>query len=315
MDEEKQRIFGLRSQVEQYFDTQAQRLLEQARAASFLTTHSTVVGDAGEQGLRSFLRNHLPHRYGVGTGHIVSFRGSSAQVDTIIFDSLDCFKIPITEDATLYSIEGVYGAIEIKSSPSRRNMNRDIKVAVTNIHSVKRLIHHPFYFSTIPTFTRLSDLRMSKSETRSYRPICAIFILGSGGTFANAVKTLKREACDNKDNEQFAMPELFCVLDEKNYGLYGYDNEQINDKDIRRRYWQETCASPGQTLALFLYWFLHKMILDRITEQPIFHNTEQTTIWPAVMAPIIPRMHVDVSEEGEQISWGWKNETRKFEEQ
>lgn len=94
MDEEKQRIFGLRSQVEQYFDTQAQRLLEQARAASFLTTHSTVVGDAGEQGLRSFLRNHLPHRYGVGTGHIVSFRGSSAQVDTIILTHLIVSKYP-----------------------------------------------------------------------------------------------------------------------------------------------------------------------------------------------------------------------------
>ena len=53
------------------------------------------------------------------------------------------------------------------------------------------------------------------------------------------------------------------------------------------------------------------MILERVTEQPIFHNTEQTTIWPAVMAPIIPRMVVNRDES--HVSWGEKQETRVFE--
>ena len=313
MSEENQRIFGLRSQVEKYFENQAQILINQAQAASFLTTHSSVVGDAGEQGLRLFLRNHLPHRYGVGTGHIVSFRGSSAQVDTVIYDSLDCFNIPITEDATLFSIEGVYGAIEVKSSPSRRSIGGPIKKAVANINSVKTLLYHPFY-SAIPTFNRLSDMHVSKSSTPGYRPVCAIVIIGSGTTFNTAIRNLKKES----DSEIYpygnAIPDLFCVLDEKNFGLYGCDIE-IKEKSVSRRtYWREKCNSPGQTLALFLYWFLHKIILERITEQPIFHNTEQTTIWPAVMAPIIPRMHIDLSEDGGQMSWGWKNETRDFEE-
>jgi len=57
------------------------------------------------------------------------------------------------------------------------------------------------------------------------------------------------------------------------------------------------------------------MILEHMTEQPIFQNQEFKVLWPSVMAPVIPRMHVDVSESGSQMSWGWKNETRQFEDE
>lgn len=313
MDQEKQRIFGLRSQIEKYFENQAQILISQAQAASFLSTHSRVVGDAGEQGLRLFLRNHLPQRYGVGTGHIVSFQKNSAQIDTVIFDSLDCFNIPITEEATLYSIEGVYGAIEVKSSPSRKNIGNSIKKAVANISTVKSLIYHPFYFSNIPTFNRFSDVHVSKSNTPGYRPICAIMIIGSSTNFETAIRNLKKETLSEIYPHVTAIPDLFCVLDEKNFGLYGYDSEIKEKRKQDIKYWREKCNTPGQTLALFHYWLLHKMILERVTEAPIFHNTDQTTIWPAVMAPIISRMHVDVSDDGHQTSWGFFEETREFE--
>ena len=178
MNTNQDHIYGLRSHITKYFNAVAKQLLAQTRAASFLTEQSTVIGNAGEQSFRAFLRDHLPGRYAVGTGPLVSFLEDSAQVDTIIYDTIDCFKIPITKESTLYSIEGVYGAIEVKSSPKRRNMSQDVKGAIKNIVSIKKLLHQPFHFTSVPTFNRLSDTFTARSVTPGYKPVCAIVIIG-----------------------------------------------------------------------------------------------------------------------------------------
>ena len=71
---------------------------------------------------------------------------------------------------------------------------------------------------------------------------------------------------------------------------------------------------PGETLAKFLYWLMHKVILDHFTEQPIVNNRGVQGIWPSAFAPAIPRIKVDVSESGTQRSFPWNNDTRIFNE-
>ncbi len=98
---------NLRNRINKYFDLEAQKLLADVSASATLTTHSTTQGNAGEEAFRSFLRRHLPTRYGVGTGHVVSFWENSAQADIVVYDHLDCFTIPITETSSLVSVQGV----------------------------------------------------------------------------------------------------------------------------------------------------------------------------------------------------------------
>lgn len=80
MENSEQRSHSLRQQVASYFEHQAEYLLGQSRAAASLSSHPGIYGLAGEEAVRSFFRNHLPGKYGVGTGHVVSFDENSAQV-------------------------------------------------------------------------------------------------------------------------------------------------------------------------------------------------------------------------------------------
>jgi hypothetical protein len=137
-------------------------------------------------------------------------------------------------------------------------------------------------------------------------------LLGTGNRFKTVVKHLRSEA--SKYEHDAGMPDLLCILDKRNFGLYGFDLEWPGEDRTTKRYWRETCHTPGETLALFIYWLSHKMVFEHMTEQPIFRNKELKALWPSVMAPVIPRMHIDVSESGTQMSLGWKNETRQFED-
>lgn len=317
MTNAKKKTYGLRHQVETYFERQAERLLGESRAAASLTAHRGLFGDASEDAVRSFLKDHLPERYGVGTGHVVSFNANSAQVDTVIFDRQECFKLPITESSTLFSIEGVYAAIEIKSSPSKTsNTKATIKEAVSNIESVKRVVH-PFPFSLdskIPAFTNFTDGLLIETKGPYFvnlmYPVSAILLLGTGSKFATVTKYFRQE--QDRVEDWHNRPDLLCVLDEKNFGLCGFDHV-VEDKRFVQKFWTETCKTPGQTLATFLYWLVHKMTFERIIERPIFYNSKVQAVWPSVIAPVVQRIRVSVDEYDGGISWPWTNETRKFE--
>jgi hypothetical protein len=80
------------------------------------------VGDRGENreaALRDFLREHLPRRYGVTKGEVITKSGEqSHSADVVIYDALDCPVLYSGETAIL-PIEGVYGIIEVKSTLSK----------------------------------------------------------------------------------------------------------------------------------------------------------------------------------------------------
>ena len=308
--------FGVRRQVEEYFERRAERILGELEAANSLTTHRELYGLAGEESVRSFLRELLPRRYGVGTGHIVSFDATSAQVDIVIFDPQSCFKIPIGETATLFSVEGVYGAIEVKTSPSRsRNVKRTVEKAVGNIDSIMSVVRPmPFSMSSkIPLFKDLTHATLFNRSRKHFvhlmYPVSAILLIGLGSKFPTVMKHFRREQEQIEDRHN--RTDLLCAIDEENYGLCGYDRREVNGR-ITQEFWRERCETLGETLSNFFYWLIHKMTFERIIEHPIFYRSDIQAVWPSVIAPVVRRIRVDTNEEGTEKSWPWPKETRDF---
>lgn len=305
----KDGAYGLRSKVEHYFERQAEQLLSQSQEAASLSSHSGTVGTAGEEAVRSFLRRLLPQQYGIGAGHIVSMDGSSAQVDVIIFDKDRCFSIPVTDSASLYSIEGVYAALEIKSSPTRRsNAKTVIRDAVANLESINRIVR-PLIFSFISG--RASGVLPPGKATQWTNlgyPVTAIVILGAGSEFEILAKYF-RSVVEN-ENRRSTYPDLFCVIDTVHYGLCGFDLEEENPSG-HPRFWKETSDTAGETLATFLYWLVHKMTFERVIERPVIDSGDIQAVWPSVLAPVVRRIRV--SNTGNMRSFPWPNETRQFE--
>ena len=80
-----------------------------------------------EQDLRDFLQKHLPKKYGVTKGEIVTQTGEhSHAADIIIFDALN-YPVFYSQQCLVIPIEGVYGIIEVKTKLSKTAIQEDIK--------------------------------------------------------------------------------------------------------------------------------------------------------------------------------------------
>jgi hypothetical protein len=67
----------------------------------------------------SFLAEHLPRRYGVTKGEVVTKSGDqSHSADVIVYDAMNC-PVLYSGATTVLPIEGVYGIIEVKSTMSK----------------------------------------------------------------------------------------------------------------------------------------------------------------------------------------------------
>lgn len=96
-------------------------LTAQLSEAGFVL-HSGDKGENREEILREFLRDHLPDRFGVTKGEIITKDGSrSHSADIIIYDKLDC-PVLFKGKTNVIPIEGVYGIIEVKSRLSKEEL-------------------------------------------------------------------------------------------------------------------------------------------------------------------------------------------------
>lgn len=120
--------------MDEFFARLEETLLAMFRQSGFVK-HSGDKGENREEILRDFLSTHLPKRYGVIKGEIVTKEGlRSHSADIIIYDALDCPILYHGKTAVL-PIEGVYGIIEVKSSLSKK----EFVDAVQKIEKFKRL--------------------------------------------------------------------------------------------------------------------------------------------------------------------------------
>jgi hypothetical protein len=93
-------------------------LLARFREAGFVK-HAGDKGENREHILREFLGNHLPKKFGVTKGEIVTKSGErSHSADIILYDAINC-PILYSEKTSIVPIEGVYGIVEVKSTLSK----------------------------------------------------------------------------------------------------------------------------------------------------------------------------------------------------
>ena len=109
-------------------------------------THHLSAGANREELVKNFLEGHLPKRFGVSTGLILSHDGEfSKQADLVVVD--DQNNAPLYPDGSskIWPVESVYALIEVKT-----NLNpRDLEDAVDKGRRFKRL-PRKFYDTGMP---------------------------------------------------------------------------------------------------------------------------------------------------------------------
>jgi hypothetical protein len=110
--------------------------------------HAGDKGESRELLLRDFLGEHLPRRYGVTKGEVVTKAGDqSHSADVIVYDAVNC-PVLYTGATTVLLVEGVYGIIEVKSTMSKAEF----------VDAAKK----------IEAFKRLAPRDLSVIQTREY---------------------------------------------------------------------------------------------------------------------------------------------------
>jgi hypothetical protein len=118
----------------EFFSHIEEGIAARSRQAGFVA-HAGDRGENREEVLRDFLSGHLPKRYGVVKGEVVTKEGlHSHAADVIIYDSVNC-PVLYSGQTAVVPIEGVYGVIEVKSRLSKQ----ELQDAASKIESFKRL--------------------------------------------------------------------------------------------------------------------------------------------------------------------------------
>lgn len=102
-----------------------------------LTSHGTTIGDDSEANWARALREFLPARYGVASGHVMDADGKiSDQIDVLIYDPQYSPLLAQTSAGDLFvPAEAVYAVFEVK-----QEMNKPLmEYAGHKIESVRRL--------------------------------------------------------------------------------------------------------------------------------------------------------------------------------
>lgn len=161
-------------------------LLAKFNEAGFVN-HSGDKGENREHILRTFLEKHLPKRYGVIKGEIVTKEGQRTHaIDIIIYDALNC-PILYSQQTAIVPIEGVYGIIEVKSRLSKP----EFLDAARKIESFKRLA---------PRELGVVQTREYVTVSRASRPFGIVLGYTLGGNSLDSLqkyfKTLNQEIND-----------------------------------------------------------------------------------------------------------------------
>jgi hypothetical protein len=115
---------------------QAARKLRQDFEELSVVPHRGLKGGEAEGLVKTFLREHLPKRFGVGSGFIIDgFDTVSRQTDVIIYDALNCPVYRASEDAAIFPSDNVAAVVEVKSRLDKDQLTH----AFENILATKQL--------------------------------------------------------------------------------------------------------------------------------------------------------------------------------
>ena len=82
-------------------------------------THRLSAGENREDLVQKFLEEHLPRRFGVSSGMVISHEGAfSNQADLVVVDALNNSPLYGTSSNQLWPVEAVYSLLEVKTTLS-----------------------------------------------------------------------------------------------------------------------------------------------------------------------------------------------------
>lgn len=193
-----------------------QTMLARFREAGFIK-HPGDKGENREHILREFLATHLPKKYGVAKGEIVTKDGQhSHSADIVIFDAVNC-PVLYSEKTAIIPIEGVFGVIEVKSSLSKA----EFIGAARQIEAFKKLA---------PRELGVIETREYVTVHRSSRPFGLIVGFDLAGNSLESLSKNWQELNAGIHNVNFFL-NYFCVLGE---GLVRYEkvNLSLGEKSL-----------------------------------------------------------------------------------
>lgn len=171
--------------------------------------HNGDKGENREEILIEFLKNHLPSRYGITKGEVITQKGErSHAIDIIIYDAVNC-PVLYAGKTSILPIEGVYGIIEVKSTLSKP----EFVDAASKIESFKKLA---------PRDLGIIANRDAVTLHRASRPFGIVMGYQLSKNSLNSLKENWQEQ-SHKVYDVNYFTNLVCVLGE---GLLHY--EQVN---------------------------------------------------------------------------------------
>ncbi|MFC4495805.1 DUF6602 domain-containing protein [Streptomyces ovatisporus] len=122
--------------VEEYWSGVARRLQEEVNTFNRLIGHSGEQGKENELSLVRLMENLLPSAIGTGSGMIIDSTGNySRQMDIIIYDAANQPTIMAQTNQTIFPIESVLLAIEVKTTLTED----ELEDCIEKSESIKRL--------------------------------------------------------------------------------------------------------------------------------------------------------------------------------
>ncbi len=183
--------------VDKLFSSIETTMLARFKESGFIQ-HNGDKGENREELLVTFLKEHLPKRYGVIKGEVITKEGKrSHAIDIIIYDTVNC-PILYAGKTAIIPIEGVYGIIEVKSSLSKA----EFIDAASKIEAFKRLA---------PRDLGLIETREYVTLHRASRPFGVVFGLQLSGNSLDSLEKNWMAQCKSVHDVNFFC-NLICVL-------------------------------------------------------------------------------------------------------
>lgn len=165
------------------FESIGRGLAESLNTASSGKTDRTIQGRAGDQAFRNWLSQHLPKRFEVGTGAVVSPKEPlTSERDCVIFDAAECAPFRVSGGVSdIFPIEGIPACIELntgKSGTTLQKIKHDAE-KVSEIGKLRGTRKSPGikWLSQIPTQADLPRLRTAvEEEAPMMPPLLLIFV-------------------------------------------------------------------------------------------------------------------------------------------
>ncbi|WP_395280192.1 DUF6602 domain-containing protein [Enterobacter cloacae] len=202
--------------LNQLFNSIESTMLARFKESGFIH-HNGDKGENREEFLMDFLKTHLPKRYGVTKGEVITKEGlRSHAIDIIIYDAVN-YPVLYAGKTSILPVEGVYGIIEVKSTLSKNEFDD----AAEKITSFKKLA--PRDLGVIAT-------REYATVHRASRPFGIVFGFNISGNSLDSLKENWRAHCDAVHDVNYFC-NLICVLGK---GVLRYEKVNLTkgEKDL-----------------------------------------------------------------------------------